>query len=111
MLFLHPKDFNGCLVELEQVMTITAAIVVYAVTWFMMFFIVLPLRFRLAGRDAARSCRARPPGAPANEVVGRKAWITTLVATVIWAVICGDHPVGRGSRVDDLDVFGLIDRA
>jgi predicted secreted protein len=69
-------------------MTITAAIVVYAVTWFMTFFIVLQVRPQ-SQRDAGSVEPGTPPGAPAHEVVGRKAKLTTLIATPIWAVICG----------------------
>jgi predicted secreted protein len=69
-------------------MSITAAIVVYAVTWFMVFFIVLPLRFT-AQADTGHVVPGTPRSAPAEENVGKKAKITTLVATVIWAMICG----------------------
>jgi predicted secreted protein len=68
-------------------MTITAVIVVYAVTWFMVFFIVLPLRFVSQG-DAGSVVPGTPSSAPAEEVVRRKVWITTIAATVVWAVIC-----------------------
>jgi predicted secreted protein len=69
-------------------MTITAAIVVYAVTWFMVFFIVLPLRFK-AQADVGTVVPGTPRSAPAEENVGKKAKITTVVATVVWAMICG----------------------
>ena len=69
-------------------MSITGAIVVYAVTWFMVFFIVLPLRFR-SQADTGRVVPGTPSSAPAEENVGRSAKITTVVATVIWAMICG----------------------
>lgn len=69
-------------------MTITATIVVYAVTWFMVFFIVLQVRVT-SQRDTDSVVPGTPPGAPAHEIVGAKARLTTLIATVIWAVICG----------------------
>jgi predicted secreted protein len=69
-------------------MTITGAIVVYAVTWFMVFFIVLPLRFK-SQADVGQVVPGTPRSAPAEENVGRSAKITTVVATVIWAIICG----------------------
>ncbi|MFN3825046.1 MAG: DUF1467 family protein [Pseudorhodobacter sp.] len=67
-------------------MTISAAIVLFAVTWFMVFFIVLPLRFRSQG-DAGAVVPGTPAGAPAGFVVKRKAKITTLVAVVVWLVL------------------------
>jgi predicted secreted protein len=69
-------------------MTITATIVVYAVTWFMVFFIVLPLRMT-AQSDTDHVVPGTPRGAPAQEIVGRKARLTTIIATVVWAAICG----------------------
>ena len=67
-------------------MSITAAIVLYAVCWFMTFFIVLPLRMISQG-DTGEVVKGTPAGAPAGYVVRRKAWITTLVATVIWGLL------------------------
>lgn len=85
-------------------MSITAAIVLYAVTWFMTLFVVLPLRTRT--QDEANHVEpGTPPGAPAQEEIGRMAWITTLVATPIWAVIAGIILSGWIS-IADLDWFG-----
>ncbi|MEF3046829.1 DUF1467 family protein [Pseudotabrizicola sp. L79] len=69
-------------------MTITAAIVLYAVTWFMTFFIVLPLRLKTQG-DMGSVVPGTPRGAPHDEHVGRKAKITTVFATIIWAILAG----------------------
>ena len=68
-------------------MSITSVIVVFAVTWFMVFFIVLPIRFVSQG-DAGSVVPGTPRGAPAEENVRRKAWITTLVAVPLAALIC-----------------------
>lgn len=67
-------------------MTITAALVLYAVTWFMTFFIVLPLRLKTQG-DVGEVVPGTPRGAPHSENVGKKAKITTLIATVVWAIL------------------------
>ncbi len=87
-------------------MSITAAIVVYAVTWFMVFFIVLQVRVTAQG-DTDSVVPGTPRGAPAQEIVGRKAWITTLIATVVWAVICGIILSGW-ITIEDLDWFGRM---
>jgi predicted secreted protein len=87
-------------------MTITGAIVVYAVTWFMTFFVALQVRtVSQAENDHVEP--GTPPGAPAHEIVGRKAWITTLVATPIWLVICGIILSGW-ITIADLDWFGRM---
>ncbi|THD81501.1 DUF1467 family protein [Aliigemmobacter aestuarii] len=67
-------------------MTITAALVLFAVTWFMVFFIVLPLRFT-SQDEAGEVVPGTPKSAPADYMVGKKAKITTLVAIVVWAIL------------------------
>jgi predicted secreted protein len=87
-------------------MSITAVIVVYAVTWFMVFFIVLPLRFVSQG-DAGSVVPGTPSSAPAEENVRRKVWITTIAATVVWAIICAVILSGVIS-VRDFDFRGTM---
>ena len=88
-------------------MSITAAIVVFAVTWFMVFFCVLPLRFQSQG-DAGDVVPGTPKSAPSSENVGRKARITTVVAIVLSAIICGIILSGWIS-VRDFDFRGTMD--
>ena len=87
-------------------MTITAAIVLFSVSWFMVFFIVLPLRFE-SQADAGEVVPGTPRSAPSGFVVRRKAWITTLIATPVWAVIVGVILSGW-ITVADLDWFGRM---
>ncbi len=87
-------------------MTITAAIVLFAVTWFMVFFVVLPLNLTTQG-DAGRVEPGTPAAAPAGFVVARKARLTTMIAIVIWAAICAVILSGVIS-VRDLDFFGRM---
>lgn len=67
-------------------MGITSAIVLFAVVWFMTFFIVLPLRLRTQG-EAGEVVPGTHKSAPADAQVGRKARITTYWAVPIWAVL------------------------
>lgn len=64
-------------------MTIGAALVLYAVTWFMVLFIVLPLRLETQ-EEAGDVVPGTPSSAPTNPNLKRKAFWTTVVATVIW---------------------------
>lgn len=89
-------------------MTITGAFVLYAVTWFMVFFCVLPLQFT-SQADSGTVVPGTPRSAPAEENVGRKARITTVVGTVVWAALCAVILWG-GIGIDDLDVFGIMTR-
>lgn len=87
-------------------MSITGAIVLYSVTWFMTLFCVLP--YRTVSQDEAKDIvPGTPPGAPAGDVMRRKAWITTLIATPIWVVIVAVILSGW-ITVEDLDWFDRI---
>ena len=87
-------------------MTITSALVLYSITWFMTLFCVLP--FRTVSQDEANEIvPGTPPGAPAGEVMKRKAWITTLIATPIWVAIVAVILSGL-ITVEDQDWFGRI---
>lgn len=67
-------------------MTITSALVLYAVIWFMTMFVVLPLRLVTQG-DAGEVVPGTPAGAPSEIQMRRKIKLTTWIATPIWAVI------------------------
>lgn len=67
-------------------MTIFAALVLFTVTWVMVFFVVLPLHFT-SQAEAGAVVPGTPKSAPSDYLVGRKAAITTLVALVVWAIL------------------------
>lgn len=85
-------------------MTITAAFVLFSVIWFMVFFVVLPLRFQ-SQADAGVVVPGTPRSAPAGYIVARKAKITTVVSIVLWCLIAGVIVSGWIS-VRDFDYFG-----
>ena len=89
-------------------MTITSAFVVYAVTWFLIFFVVIQLQ-TVTQSDTDHVEPGTPPGAPENEMVGRMAWIATIWATVIWAAICGVILSGW-ITIADIDLLGRLNR-
>lgn len=68
-------------------MSITSAIVLYAVCWFMTFLVVIPVRLETQG-DVGKVVPGTQAGAPENHYLKKKAWITTGVAAVIWAILC-----------------------
>lgn len=67
-------------------MSIVSAIVLFAVVWFMVLFIVLPIRLETQG-DRGEIVPGTQAGAPANLRMRRKIMVTTGVAVVIWAVL------------------------
>ncbi len=80
-----------------------SAIVLFAVVWAMVFFIVLPLRLQTQG-EVGEIVPGTHASAPADAQIGRKAKITTLWALPIWAVIAGTILSGVIS-VRDIDWF------
>jgi predicted secreted protein len=87
-------------------MTITAALVLFAVVWFMVFFIVLPLRFT-SQSEAGEVVPGTPKSAPSDHLVGKKAKITTLVAIVVWALLAWIITSGL-ITVRDIDWMGRM---
>ena len=68
-------------------MSIVSAIVLLAVVWFMVLFVVLPIRLQTQG-DVGEEVDGTHASSPASGFsMKRKAWITTLFAVPIWAVI------------------------
>lgn len=87
-------------------MNLTGGIILFAVIWFMIFFMVLPVRFK-SQAEAGEIVPGTPASAPADAQVARKAKITTLIAIVLWAAIAGVIFSGRVT-IRDLDWFGRL---
>jgi predicted secreted protein len=87
-------------------MAITSAIVLFAVFWFMIFFIALPIRVQTQG-DLGEIVPGTHAGAPEVHNLKKKAWITTGIAFVLWAITCGIILSGWIS-VRDLDFMGRM---
>ena len=81
----------------------TSAIVLFAVIWFMTFFIVLPLRLKTQG-DVGEIVPGTHAGAPHEHNLKKKALITTAIAVVLWCIIAGIILSGL-ITVRDIDWF------
>lgn len=88
-------------------MSITSGLVLFSIIWFMVFFVVLPLRLTTQG-EAGEVVPGTHSSAPADPQIGRKARITTIWAVCIWAVVAGVILSGAIS-VRDLDYFGRME--
>lgn len=66
-------------------MGITSGLVLYAVIWSLVFLIALPIRVETQGdlKDIVPGTHA---GAPENHHLRKKAWWTTFIAAVLWAI-------------------------
>jgi predicted secreted protein len=84
-------------------MGIVSGLVLFAVIWFLVLFVVLPLRMTSQG-DAGVVVPGTHSSAPADAQIGRKARITTFWALGIWAIVAGTILSGA-ITVRDLDWF------
>jgi predicted secreted protein len=87
-------------------MSITSAIVLYAVIWFMTFLIAIPIRLQTQG-DVGKVIPGTHAGAPEHHQLKKKAIITTIVSAVLWVIIAGIILSGWIS-VRDFDWFNRM---
>ncbi len=67
-------------------MGITSGIVLFAVLWFLTFLVVIPIRLQTQG-DVGKVVPGTHAGSPEVHNLKRKAWITTGIAAVLWAIL------------------------
>jgi len=67
-------------------MGITSALVLYAVLWFLTFLIIIPIRIKTQG-DLGEIVPGTHSASPEVHNLKQKAWITSGVALVIWAIL------------------------
>lgn len=87
-------------------MSITSAIVLYAVIWFMVFLVVIPIRLKTQG-DLGDVVPGTHAGAPEIHQLKKKAWITTGISALLWAVIAGTIISGV-ITIRDIDFFNRM---
>ena len=68
-------------------MGITGAIIIYICIWWMVFFSVLPIGIKSQHVKFKDDFRGNDPGAPKNPRIAKKFLITTLITSIIFAVI------------------------
>lgn len=87
-------------------MSITAAMVLFAVIWFMLFLMILPLRLKTQG-DTGTIVPGTHASAPENPEIKRKVKITTLIAIPLWGIIAAIILTGA-ITVRDFDWFNQL---
>ncbi|MGJ8603567.1 MAG: DUF1467 family protein [Marivita sp.] len=87
-------------------MSVMSAIVLFAVIWFMMFLIIIPIRLQTQG-DLGEIVPGTHAGSPEVHNLKKKAWITTGISFVLWVIIAGIILSGWIS-VRDLDYFNRM---
>ena len=66
-------------------MSLASALALYFIIWWLVLFLVLPFGIRNAHESGEAVEEGNEPGAPVNPRLVRKAAITTILATVIFA--------------------------
>ncbi len=89
-------------------MTITGALILFSVTWFVVFLCILPMR-QTSQAAAGQIVLGSASSAPVDPQISRKAWITTLITLILWMIMCGVILSGWIS-IRDTDVFHLLKR-
>ncbi|MBW4706263.1 DUF1467 family protein [Roseobacter sp. YSTF-M11] len=84
-------------------MGITSALVLFAVIWSMTFLVVLPIRVQTQG-DIGKVVPGTHAGAPEVHNLRKKAWVTTAISLVLWAII-SSIIIFEVITVRDLDWF------
>lgn len=67
-------------------MSITSALVLYAVIWCMLFLMVLPFG-QVSQQEAGEIVPGSPASAPTDAQIRRKMLITTVLSAAVWAII------------------------
>lgn len=84
-------------------MTITAALVLYSMIWFIALLVALPIGLRTQG-EVGEVVPGTPSSAPADPMIGRKLVWVTIVSTLLWAAIAAIILWG-GITIRDLDFW------
>lgn len=87
-------------------MTISAALVLFAVIWFMLLFVALPLRLKSQSEDG-HVVPGTPASAPTDPMLKKKMKWVTFFALILWAIIYSIIVSGM-ITVEDFDVFHTL---
>ena len=88
-------------------MSITSAFVLFSVIWFMVFLIAIPIKLQTQG-DLGEIVPGTHAGAPEVHDLKMKAWISTVVAFILWAMISSIIVSGM-ITMRDIDFFNRMD--
>lgn len=88
-------------------MSITGFIVLFAVTWFICLWVMLPIGLRTQ-EDEGERVPGTQSGAPANLRFGRKVFWVTVIASSIWICMIAAIVI-TGVELINLDVMGVLE--
>ena len=80
-----------------------SGLVLFAVVWFMVLFVVLPMNITTQG-EAQDVVRGTPKSAPMDPKLKRKVWIVTAATIPLWVVSCAII-ISGWITLDDMSFF------
>jgi predicted secreted protein len=83
--------------------TVTAALVLFAVIWFIALLVALPIRITTQG-EAGEVVPGTPASAPVDPMLRRKMVWVTIVTFAIWLPLCA-LIIWGGLTVRDIDIW------
>ena len=84
-------------------MTVTAAIVLFAIIWFVSLLVALPIGVTTQ-EEAGDVTPGTPPSAPVDPKIGKKMFWVTVVTLALWIPLCAVIIWG-GITVRDIDIW------
>lgn len=87
-------------------MTITGAIVLFAVLWFLILFIMLPIGEK-SQSEAGDVVPGTPASAPEDAMMKKKLIWTTITTVILWAILVGVIVSGL-LRIEYFDIFNRM---
>lgn len=87
-------------------MTITGAIVLFAVIWFLALFIALPIGER-SQSEAGEVVPGTPASAPEDAMMKKKLTWVTIITVVLWIIVCSVIVSGILS-IQTFDIFNRM---
>ena len=88
-------------------MSITSALVLYAVLWFLALLMILPIGVR-SQAEVGEVEPGTPAGAPDQPMIGRKMLYATAASAVAWLILFGIIE-GRVITREDLEILSPYD--
>ena len=87
-------------------MTITGALVLFAVIWFLALFVALPIGEKSQSEDG-EVVPGTPASAPVDTYLKKKLFWVTITSFILWAIICGIIVSGV-LKVEYFDIFNRM---
>jgi predicted secreted protein len=75
-------------------MKVTSIIAIYFIIWWLCLFLVLPWGIRNASEVGEKVEAGNEAGAPVNPRLGRKVIYTTILASIVFALVYGGYTQG-----------------